>query len=92
MTKRTYPYKAWILMPSFKPVEVEFVREYVAYSRPDYGDITHTGKVVRLEDIYPTKDVAIATGLGKLNVQQINLDERQTTIFKRRNALTKATK
>lgn len=92
MTTRTYPYKGWTLMPSFKPVEVEFVKLYASYSMPDYGDTTCTGKVVRREDIFPTKDAAIDAGRERLRKQQATLDERQATIYKRLNTLTKAAK
>lgn len=92
MSKRTYPYKGWILMPSFKPVEVEFVKLYASYSMLDYGDITSTEKTVRREDIFSTKDVAIDVGRERLRKQQATLDERQATIYKRLNTLTKASK
>ncbi len=92
MTTRTYPYKGWILMPSFKPVEVELAKLYGSYSMPDYGDQTASGKVYRREDIFPTKEAVIAAGRDRLRTQQANLDERQASIYKRLNTLTKASK
>ncbi|NPS81517.1 hypothetical protein [Pseudomonas aeruginosa] len=54
MSERTYPYKAWILQPSFKPKEVELVKPYVGWGA-HYGDETASKKVYRLDEIFPSK-------------------------------------
>lgn len=89
MTNRTYPYKAWVLQPSFKPVEVELVGRYASYSI-DYGDQTASGKSYPLKELFPTKAEAIAEGHRRLDKQAEDLDKKLINITKRRAALNKA--
>jgi hypothetical protein len=90
MAERSYPYKAWTLMPSFKPVEVEFREKYASWSFQDYGDVTTTGKLVARVDIFPTKDAAIAGGWERIHAQEAVLEKRMAAISKKRAALAKA--
>ena len=87
---KVYPYKAWILQPSFKPVEVTFTNPYVSYSYPDYGDLTDSGKIVVRQDIYESKESAISAGREKIVKQQSDLDKKQENIHKKHAALNKA--
>lgn len=86
MSARTYPYKAWVLMPSFKPVEVELVRNYGVYY-----DETANGKIYHIEhSLHPTKAAAIAAGRKKIDEQQADIAKRLERINKRIAALDKA--
>lgn len=87
-TKRTYPYKAWILMPSFKPAEVELVRHSgsVVYD----GDYTEKGKYYRRSDQFGTKAAAIEEGWKRVERQEENLRKSAETLEKKRVALLKA--
>lgn len=88
--ERTYPYKAWTLLPSFKPVEVELVGRYASYSHQDYGDRTAKGKVYALGDIFLSKENAIAAGWLRIEKQASNLAKSLETLEKKRVALRKA--
>jgi len=90
MTTRTYPYKAWILMPSFKPVEVEFVRCYESFSNIDYGDLTAKGKCVQRLDIYPTKEAALEGGHARLEKHRAQIAKLQLGHDKKLAVLKKA--
>lgn len=87
---KTYPYKAWILQPSFKPVEVVFEKKYECFGGYEYGDLTIAGKLVHRGDIFESKDSAIAEGFLRLEKQQSDLDQRQAKIEKKRATLNKA--
>lgn len=93
MFERTYPYKAWVLMPSFTPVEVELVSPYSTYYPELYGhlDVTVKNKVYSTErDLYPTKSAAIAAGRKQIDEQQADIAKRLERINKRIAALDKA--
>lgn len=86
MSERTYPYKAWVLMPSFKPAEVELVSNYGLYY-----DETAKGKIYHIKhSLYPTKAAAIAEGREKIEEQQADIAKRLERINKRITALDKA--
>jgi hypothetical protein len=90
MSEREYPRKVWVLMPSFKPVEVTVVEKYGSYSLADYGDVTEKGKLYPVEAMHPTKDAAITSGREKCKALQADIDKRQDTLNKRISALDKA--
>jgi len=90
MTQRTYPYKAWVLQPSFKPVEVELTQKSYPWSSTDYGDETAKGKSYRTSELHPSKDAAIAAGWIAVERIQADLDKRNETLRKKRAALNKA--
>ncbi len=93
MSERTYPYKAWVLLPSFTPVEVELVGPYSTYYPARYGhlDVTVKNKAYSTEhDLYPTKAAAIAAGRKKIDEQQADIAKRLERINKRIAALDKA--
>lgn len=89
-TERTYPYKGWVLQPSFKPVEVEFVSAYRALSREDYGDRSTAGKVYARSEIHATKADAIAFGRAEIVRMQADIDKRQSKLSAKSAALNKA--
>jgi hypothetical protein len=99
---RTYPYKAWVLMPSFKPVEIEFVGacdddEYCedGEGRPvdaDPADITSGSKIYRLHEIYTTKQAAIAAGRALLVRMREAIEKLLVNLDKKSAALNKASK
>lgn len=88
--QRTYPYAGWVLLPSFKPVEVTFVSAYKSFSNEDYGDNSQSGKLYGRSEIFPSKAAAILEGHARLEKQQADLDKKQIKINKRRAALEKA--
>ena len=90
MTQRTYPYKGWVLQPSFKPVEVELVRANAPSGGTDFGDHTTAGKWYAPGEIHLTKETAIAAGWATIKRLQADLDKRTLNHKKKRAALTKA--
>ncbi|MDH1236550.1 hypothetical protein [Stutzerimonas stutzeri] len=93
MTKRSYPYKAWILQPSFKPVEVELVGHYSDWGSHQDWDRNQKGKAFNVKrDLYPNKAAAIAAGRKKIEEQQADIAKRLERINKRIAALDKAEK
>lgn len=84
----TFPYTAWVLMPSFKPVEVRFVRKRYDGSWHE----TAAGKIYRTENVHQDKAEAIAWGLADLAKQQAAINKKQQNLNKRRAALDKASK
>lgn len=91
MSNRSYPYKAWALTPSFKPVEVELVNCYGhGWQSIDYGDLTATGKFYAIEKLHASKALAIAAGWAAVEAQQAKLDKMSITLGKKRAALNKA--
>lgn len=83
----TFPYTGWVLMPSFKPVALTFVKD-------DWGcgnwHRTDSGKDYAVDFIFRDKDAAISAGHMALVKQQAALDKQQANINKRRAALEKA--
>lgn len=85
MSEKTYPYKAWVLMPSFKPKLETFVL------KTSYGhEESQTGKWYRPCDIYETKADAIAAGRETAREQQADIDKRQAKLNRRIASLDKA--
>lgn len=88
--ERSYPYKAWVLMPSFKPAEVELVKKYESYSFLDYGDLTATGKCYQRGEIYATKEDALTGGHLRLEKSRAQIAKLQAGHDKKLAALKKA--
>jgi hypothetical protein len=84
--ERTYPYKAWALQPSFKPVEVEIVK---AWTDRNWVQ-AQNGKLHREEALFPTKEAAIAYGWEQVARIQQDLDKRTENLRKKCLALNKA--
>lgn len=89
MSERTYPRKAWVLTPSFKPVEVELVKQYGS-TYHDYGDLTEASKLYAPSEMHESKALAIAAGWALVEKQQAKLDKMAITLGKKRAALNKA--
>ena len=81
----TFPYTGWVLLPSFKPKQEQFAGSFYASHH-----VTDKSKYVRIGDIHPSKQAAIAVGHARLQQQQNDLDKKQANIDKRRAALEKA--
>jgi hypothetical protein len=87
------PYTAWVLMPSFKPAQVELVHQYPGqgWSR---GPATHhgtsAGKYYSLSEIHATKADAIAAGRAKLEEMQAKINKTLAGIAKKRAKLDEA--
>lgn len=89
--ERSYPYKAWILMPSFKPVEVEFVEQYISFVE-DYGDRAEKGKIYRRDEIFASKQLALNGGYLRLEKHRAQIAKLQAGYDKKLAALKKAEK
>lgn len=89
--KRKYPYKAWVLQPSFKPVEVTLVKSAYTHSYTDW-DETDKGKSIHIQLLHPSKAAAIAAGRQQLIAQADDLAKRKERLDKRCAALDKAEK
>lgn len=72
MSNRVYPRTVWVLMPSFKPSQVEVVEAH-GWSYRDYGDVTAKGKVYAVAAMHETREQAIATG-------ECDIDDEDGTI------------
>ena len=88
-TNRTYPYTAWTLQPSFKPVEIVITAIADTWGMVEY-DKTAVGKRYHTGDLFKTKAAAIAEGRRRLDKQQADLDLKAANLAKRRAALDKA--
>lgn len=89
---RTYPYKAWTVMPSGKPVEVELVANaaYWGNGTDCRWDRTETGKDYDSTKLSPTKEAAIEIEWNRLNEQETNIAKQLEKIAKKRTVLTRA--
>lgn len=90
MSERTYPYTAWVLLPSFKPKSVELVKKYKSYTA-DYGDLTEAGKLYSLSELFPSKREAVEAGWLRVDKQKTDLDKKLESLKKRREQLRLAT-
>lgn len=84
--KRQYPFSAWVLMPSFKPVEIEFVS---SSWNPEWSR-TESGKRVHCKDHWHTKAEAIAVGRQRIADKEAALQKSLEKLAKYRSALDKA--
>ena len=85
MSDQKFPYSAWVLMPSFRPKQVEVVEKFY-YS--DWLGIS-TGKSYHASNLYESKQQAVGAGLAKLAAQQADIDKRQASLDKRKAELAK---
>jgi hypothetical protein len=83
-----FPFKRWRLMPSFRPVEVEIVRDESTWRGRRYID--SKGKRHHRIDMFDSKAAAITYGRSKLALEQKALDRRQARVSAKRAALDKA--
>jgi hypothetical protein len=87
MTEKKFPYKGWVLTPSFTPVEKTFVGHGI-YSYYSYH-VTEN-KRYRVDMIFEDKSSAIAWGHKELEKQKAALDKKLANLEKRRKSLDKA--
>lgn len=87
--KRKYPYQAWMLQPSFKPVEVTVTESAYAHSYTDW-DVLSTGKPVHINLLHPTKAAAIAAGREAVAKAEADLVKRRQNLDKKIAQLDKA--
>lgn len=94
MPERTYPYKAWALLPSFKPVEVELtarLNESWDYGKKASGTaLDGEPRLFHIDSLSLTKAAAIEVGRKRVATMQANLDKTQKNINNRSRALDKA--
>lgn len=85
--KDKFPYEAWVLGGTFIPKKVEII----GYKWGD-KNYPHSGsKTYYWEDLYLTKEEAIASGHERLADQERILAKRQASIDKKRTNLIKHT-
>lgn len=85
-----FPFIAWVLMPSFKPVEVEIVSSYKAWGNSDPYYENAKRKVYQKSELFGSKDEAISVGRARLEEQEADLAKRAAGIAKKRAVLEKA--
>ncbi|MNU46265.1 hypothetical protein D3C71_351230 [compost metagenome] len=83
------PRKVWVLMPSFKPKQIE-VETFKTSGI--WGDWYHmaSGKGYHARDVYESKQDAIEEGFKQLEDRSQYLDKQLEKQAKRREALMKA--
>ncbi len=89
--ERKFPYTAWRLMPSFKPVPVEIMGPYKgprSWLRRHLED--SKGKNYPPEDLFDSKQEAIDWARGELNRKQKSANKVQANIDKKRAEIAKA--
>ncbi|MBO9679512.1 MAG: hypothetical protein J7556_14820 [Acidovorax sp.] len=87
MKTTNFPYTAWVLMPSFKPVQITLERISNGSTSYDEWHKAESGKFYHTDKIHPTKAAAIAWGLADLAKQQAAINKKQENLNKRRAAL-----
>lgn len=86
MTKKTYPYQAFVLTPALHLKEVTISGPY------GYRDYEQTGggKAYRLSELYASPQEAIEAGFADLKRQEETLNKRLKTLAQRRVNLERA--
>lgn len=90
MSERTYPRKVWVLLPSFRPIEVEVVKRYGSSYSYDYGDLSDKGKLYSVPDMHESEAAAIKAGATRLKEQRARLEKQLTALAKREATLAAA--
>lgn len=88
--ERTYPYKAWKLSPSFKPIEVELVKSAGKSDYFKHYDLIASGRAYHLKELFATKHLAIDDGWSRIAAMQAKVNDSLASISKKRAALQKA--
>jgi hypothetical protein len=84
--KTSFPYVGWILTPSYRPKQLEFV----ARQHSDDWHKTAQGKGYHVDNIHRSLQAAIDYGRANLARQETKLVKMQQTIDKRLASLDKA--
>lgn len=88
---KEFPYTAWRLMPSFKPVSVEIVGLYSGTRSWLRRNLQCSkGKIYAPRDLFASKQEAIDWARGELNRKQKSADKVQANIDKKRAEIAKA--
>lgn len=87
---RTYPRQVWVLTPSFVPKEVTVLKKYSSYASSDYGDISESGKIYPLSEMFPSKEAVIAEGYRRIQEQESKIQKMLATLEKKNRNLEKA--
>lgn len=84
-----FPYTAWRLTPGFKPVECKVIGHGEWWGDIPYRRLA-TGGTALAEEIYDSKESAIAAGRQKVSVQEAVLAKKRASLDKKTAALNKA--
>jgi len=87
---RTYPRQVWVLMPSFKPVEITVIEKYKSWGGEYDGDVTAVGKIYHISAIFESKEDAIKDGRERCVKMRADIAEREEKLRKKITALDKA--
>lgn len=87
MTKRSYPFNAWVLGGTFIPKQITFVR--LAWNHEPSWHRSESGKDYRDGTFFLTKEEAVAHGRLLLEEQEARLTKQQAVIAKKRANLDK---
>jgi len=79
----SYPTKAWVLQPSFKPVEVEIVKSAYAHSYPGYHS-TARGKFYGEAKLFCPPGMCASTSTGSASIGIVS--PRSVSRYSRRGA------
>lgn len=88
-TRTDYPFKAWMLTPSFKPAELTIEGLRIYYNSEKWY-VSDSGKEFHRDSLFDTKAACIVEGERRLSEQQARLTKQQSTLDKRRATLEKA--
>lgn len=88
MNNFKFPYKGWVLMPSFAPKELTFIN--TGWMTGEWHVAENSSKYYSVAEIYETKSEAIAAGREKLAKLRLDIAKRSAAIEKRQAALDKA--
>lgn len=86
MSEKEYPFKAWVLMPSFAPKEIELVEGSATVAG---YHITASNKYYHESQLFESKRAAIANGWSRIDELQAALEKRAESISKKKSSLTR---
>lgn len=90
VNERTYPYKAWVLTPSYKTKQVLLVERYGFYRNGVDYIASETGRLYAYADLFDSELAAIQEGLRRCDKQQKRIDASLKTLEKKRSTLRKS--
>ncbi|MBX9267262.1 hypothetical protein [Chromobacterium violaceum] len=83
------PFKAWVVMPSFKVKEIELVSEQATWLKNGEYFKTRLGKVYHISQLYRTHIGAIYAAEDALKKIAFDLAKRQLSYEKKKKAVEK---
>lgn len=88
-----YPYTAWRLLPSFKPVSVKIVAPVETYWRHlRLHKRDDKGKAHAPDSLFPSRAAALQAAIVRAEAQQTKLDKMQAKLNKKWDAIREAEK